>query len=204
MLKTRKGFSLIELLVVICIITVLLGLLIVAVQKVRNFANNSVCQNNLKQLTLSVVDYYETTKRFPNTWYLHDFGKGSNLPYCPFATFPLYKDDSERLKYQAPYNSHYTYGYNQMVGTGKRVRKDLLQKTTTLCFNDSVRMFKSPIGTLTGEAWSMNPGGYGHFRHPGNMIFISFLDGHVTSIKGQGQEIGYPFFDMFYYTGIVP
>jgi prepilin-type N-terminal cleavage/methylation domain-containing protein/prepilin-type processing-associated H-X9-DG protein len=146
-----QGFTLIELLVVIAIIAVLIGLLLPAVQKVREAANRAQCQNNLKQIALANMNYENAYGAF-----LPGVGKNGccwgtwTIPILPFMEadnlFRLYVNFSG-LDYSGP-----------RYGGGQNLEVTTQRLASWSCPSDTPQTWNNGGGNLTENNYVLNAG----------------------------------------------
>jgi prepilin-type N-terminal cleavage/methylation domain-containing protein len=151
--SARPAFTLIELLVVIAIIAILIGLLVPAVQKVREAASRLSCANNLKQIGLGLQNYHDSYGYFP-PGYVDGNTNPNSTPDNDVG--PGWGWAALMLPYLEQDNVYKQIDFNQPVGVGVNARISLLPLTIFQCPADPYQRafpvydssFTNPIATV--------------------------------------------------------
>jgi prepilin-type N-terminal cleavage/methylation domain-containing protein/prepilin-type processing-associated H-X9-DG protein len=118
--RTRRGFTVIELLVVIAIIAVLIGMLLPAIQKVREAAARIRCQNNLKQLALATHHYHDAVGYLPYNSLIDGGGYGPQTRAWSWLALLLPYVEQESLYRQANIPTNTLFQSSDAVATQVR------------------------------------------------------------------------------------
>lgn len=206
-MQKNNHFTLIELLVVIAIIAILAAMLLPALSKARDKAEQISCTSNMRQFGLGLLMYCQDNKKF----YPRSDPAGNNGPGWIAGTFVegskynLHPEDGSLFKYigdeklylcdSDPRSVNATYARNSYLNTANR--SSLVQKPSKFATfaednNNDDGNFKSDVwvydatGTLV-EASSPSPNAFGKF-HTGNTNLL-FADAHVESFGLPDKEL---------------
>jgi prepilin-type N-terminal cleavage/methylation domain-containing protein/prepilin-type processing-associated H-X9-DG protein len=206
--RKHRGFTLIELLVVIAIIAILIGLLLPAVQKIREAANRMKCTNNLKQSGLAIHAYHDAQQSLPNMSFCgggcEDTNPGMQNIFYRFRHYPV---AFELLPYIEQDNLYKQFNQNLAATStgapgipGGLVNRDLASKPLSIFLCPSEGAPLSPVyldyasyGWSRGNCIVRSPAQTGDIFKPGQAygfspsdgVFISKMDAGLDYTTGQ-------------------
>ncbi|MFM7097507.1 MAG: DUF1559 domain-containing protein [Gemmataceae bacterium] len=159
-----KGFTLIELLVVIAIIAILIGLLLPAVQKVREAASKMKCQNNLKQLSLGFHSYHDVHKKLPPGMSPGTVNYGDL--YCCWGTWQV--AILPFIEQEAAFKIYQNYGGDDSTGPryGTGVNLQVTQRRYQVLTCPTETSPNAPLGGITSHNYAVNFGNTSIYQVP--------------------------------------
>jgi len=191
-----RGFTLIELLVVIAIIAILIGLLLPAVQKVREAAARTQCTNNLKQIALGTANMLDSHQglippnlgMYPNSFPSVGNGEGGTL----FHLLPYVEQDNAykaSYPYNDPYNgsqpsySEYMAVIQQLVVKGYICPSDPTNTQKAQGdWNLTAASYAANGQVFTGDRWNTNYGRFPAFISDGTSNTIFYTEKEATTL----------------------
>jgi prepilin-type N-terminal cleavage/methylation domain-containing protein len=196
----RVGFTLIELLVVIAIIAILIGLLLPAVQKVREAAARTQCQNNLKQLGIAVANFESSYGKMPPAWwwpknlnaysaYYYAPGNGSYYPYLT-AQGNVVGTTGSLQYFLLPFIEQLPL-YMQSNGNSQNVAR--IPVKTYLCPADGTVHPKSPAPNTNGDGDALCSylGNVAVFNPMGPLSMVASMPDGTSNTMTWGESLHY-------------